>query len=97
MSNTKAKQNGHYSLAKYRAEAKGEPFVLDVDESTTITVPRPTGAVLMDVEEATSSRQIIKLLAGDQAEEFLKIVGDEDYTVLQAVATDMQKHFGLGE
>lgn len=97
MSNGKSPANGHYSLAKYRAEAKGEPFHLDVDEDTTITVLRPTGDVLMDVEEATSSRQIIKLLAGKQSDALLSAIGPEDYTVLQGVAEDMQKHFGLGE
>lgn len=96
MSNTPKKANGHYSLSKYRSEAKGEPFVLDVDTNTSIVVPRPTGDVLMDVEEATSSREIISLLAGDEAEKLLEVLGSEDFEVLMGLSKDMQEHFGLG-
>lgn len=95
MSNTPTRGNGHYSLDRYRSEAKGEPFVLDVDVDTAISIPRPTGDVLMDIEEARTSREVIRLLAGDQADELLRILGPEDYTVMQQVSEDMQRHFGL--
>lgn len=97
MSNTRSRADGHRSLARYRAEAKGDPFVLEVDDSTTITIPRPSGGVLMDVEEAGSSRKIIELLAGDQAAALLEICETEDFSVMQGIAADMMGHFGLGE
>lgn len=86
-----------YSLQQYRSEATGEPFVLQVDDDHTITVPRPTTDVVLDIEEATTSRQILTLLCGDVAEEFFKAIGSEDAVVLNAISKDMKKHFGLGE
>lgn len=97
MSNARKPSGKEFSLARYRKEATGEPFVLWLDDDTSIEVPRPTGAVLMDVEEATSSREIIERLCGDKAKEFLAAVSDEDFEVLRAVSQDMQQHFGLGE
>lgn len=97
MSGAPKRGDGAYSLDKYRKDAKGEPFVLAVDVDKTITIPRPTGSVLMDVEEARSSRQIISLLAGDSADELMEVLGAEDFEVMRGVAADMQKHFGLGE
>lgn len=97
MSNTKAKANGHYSLSDFRSEANGEPFVIDVDADYSIEIPRPTSDVLMDVEEATTTREVIRTLAGDRAKELLALVGPEDFTVLKSLADKMQAHFGLGE
>jgi hypothetical protein len=97
VSNTQKRGDGHYSLDKYKSEAKGEPFVLDIDVDTSIVIPRPTGSVMMDLEEARSSREIIRHLAGEHADALLKVLGPEDYTVMQGVAEDMKKHFGLGE
>ena len=97
MSNRPKPTGKTYSLDRYRREAKGEPFELHLDDEHSIVIDRPTGDVLMDVEEARSSREIITLLCGDKADEFLDAIGKEDFSVLQAVAQDMQEHFGLGE
>jgi hypothetical protein len=85
-----------FSLDRYRAEAKGEPFVLWLDDEHSIEIPRPTGDTIMDVEQASNSREIITLLCADKADEFLAAVGKEDAGVLKAVSIDMQEHFGIG-
>lgn len=100
MSNTrkpKKRQKASYSLDRYRSEAKGEPFVLEVDEDRKIVIERPSGDVMMDVEEARTSREILMLLCGDKADEFLEVVGPEDFEVMQSISEDMQEHFGMGE
>lgn len=97
MSNAVKAKGKPFSLDRYRAEAKGEPFVLWLDDDHSIEIPRPSGDTLMDVEEASNSREIISMLCGDKAGEFLAVVGKEDFAILQAVSKDMQEHFGLGE
>lgn len=97
MSNTKRATNGSYSLKKYRAEAKGEPFVLDVDENSSITIPWPTVETTLAVQDAESEREGLEALCGEQAKKILDLVGDDNYLVLQGLVNDMLKHFGLGE
>lgn len=100
MSNRRTANGNLYSLDKYRKDATGKPFVLQVSDEQVIEIPRPTGDVIMDVEEismagAAGSRQILTLLCGEKADEFLDVIGKEDFTVLEAVAKDMREHFGL--
>lgn len=102
MSNTQAPRNQPHSLAAYRAAAekkaaKSGAFVFWVDDDTKLEIPRPTGATMLAVEEATSSRQIITLLAGEHADALLEIFEGEDFDVMQSVSGDMQRHFGLGQ
>lgn len=105
MSNAQKAANGGFSLARYRAEAakvgdkKGD-FVLDVDVDNQIRVPRPTGDQILNAEEALrngTSRDLIKALCGDVADDILEVVGPEDALVLRKLGEDMQSWFGLGE
>lgn len=91
--------SGSFKLADFRAEAVGEPFPLELDDGTTIEVPRPTGNQMFDVEDAAragNSRLVLEIMCGDTAEAFIKAVGSEDAAVLKKVSEAMQKHFGLG-
>lgn len=102
MSNTPKPKNQPHSLQAYRAAAakkaeKTGPFEFWVDDDTRLEIGRPTGATMLAVEEATSSRQIITLLAGEHADALLEIFEAEDFDVMQSVSEDMQKHFGLGQ
>lgn len=100
MSTAKGRTNGHFSLASYRAQATGDPFVFDVDDDKTITIPRPTGDQMFKAEEAMRtglSRKVIEALCGDVASELLKILGTEDAGVMKQLGDDMASHFGLGE
>lgn len=100
MSNTQKPKGENYSVAKYRAEAKGEPFVLELDNDESLTIPRPSGEQMMDAEEAIalgSSRAILEAICGEKTDALLEAVGSEDYKVLRAVSNDIAKHFSLGE
>lgn len=97
MSNTPKAKGKPNSLARYRAEAKGEPFVLWIDDDEKLEVPRPTGDVMFELEEARTSKEVIGLLAGDQADRLIEVLGAEDFAVMKAVSDDMREHFGLGE
>ena len=99
MSNTKKPKDKPNSLERYRSEVKGGPFVLWISDEEKLEIPRPTGEALFDAEDAArfgNSREAVRALAGDKADELLEILGVEDAAVMQAVATDMQEHFGLG-
>lgn len=98
MSNAQKPQGRPFSLDRYRAEAKGDPFELWLDADKSIVVQRPTGDQIFDAEEAFrtgTSREALKALCGDKADEVLSLLGSEDAAVMRAVAEDMQGHFGL--
>lgn len=102
MSNAQKKTSGTFSLKDYRDKAKKAadekgPFVLEVDTDKKLEFPRPDGNTMLGVESATSSREIIELLCGDNADEVLELFGAEDHTALTALGADMQKHFGIGQ
>lgn len=88
------------SLEHYRAKVKGEPFVLPIDEEKSIVIQRPTGDQVFDAEDALrngNSREFLRAVAGDVGDELLEVISGEDFKVVQAISTDIQKHFGLGE
>jgi hypothetical protein len=84
------------TLADYRKEAKREPFTLPLDDNRVIVIKPPTGATLMDLDTAYTTRAVLKLIVGDQYDELIEAIGEEDGAVLMAIGKDMQKHFGLG-
>ncbi len=93
------RKDGGFSLVKAKAEARGEPFPLDLDADTTVLIPRPTGGTLFDIEEATTSREVLALLVGDgdHADAVFAALDDADFEVIGELADAMKKHFGLGE
>lgn len=101
MSNAKRPQGKQNSLARYRSEVKGDPFVLWLDDDETITIPRPTGDQMFEAEEAFragTSKDVIRAFCGpDLSGPFLDAVGKEDASVVMKIAEDMQKKFNLGE
>lgn len=95
-----AKKPAVKSLAHYRDKVKGEPFVLPIDDEKSITIQRPTGDQVFEAESALregNSREFLLAVSGDAGEELLEAIGGEDFKVVQAISTDIQKHFGLGE
>ncbi len=89
------------SLERYRSEAAkkaaklGGPFRFHVSDDEVLEIPRPTGEVVFELEVATSSKEMIKLLAGDQAGRLIEIFEGEDFEVMQAVSNDIMEHFGI--
>ena len=86
-----------YSLARYRAEAKKAPYELVIDAGHSIVITQPSGDDLLAAEQATSSKEAIRILAGDQYDALMKALGGEPAGVLKAVVADLRDHFGLGE
>lgn len=96
---------GAYSLARYRAEATGAPFVLEVDDDHVIEIPRPTGDRMMALAEKYANtadtppdpREQLKDLLGDTYDEVMAVLGGEDFGVLLLFLRDLAEHFNLGE
>jgi hypothetical protein len=86
-----------YSLAKYRTEARKEPFVLDVDDDHSITIEAPTTDVALRIAELTSPRPIVRLLLGDAYDEVMALIGGDQSGVLAKLLDDLRDHFGIGE
>ncbi|WP_329520504.1 hypothetical protein [Spirillospora sp. NBC_01491] len=100
-----AKKKAGFSLAKYREEAGGEPFPLEVDDGHVIEIPRPTGGVMMELAEKyaagtdgqTDPREQLRDLLGETYDEVMPILEAEDFAVMFAFLNDIVEFFGLGE
>lgn len=101
-----AKEKKVYSLARYREEATGDPFRLELDGGEILEIPRPTGAVMMSISEryadATDQnppnvQDLLRDLLGDQYDAVMEVLGGEDFAVMVAFMRDLGEHFGLGE
>lgn len=84
-----------YSLARYRTEAKKEPFVIDLGDGEQIVIPQPSGADLLEVEKAKTSEEVLQILCGKDYDRLLEIVKGEDAGVLKAISRDLRDHFRL--
>lgn len=85
------------NIRQYGGESRTvkEPFVFQLGDSPQFTVTEPDAGTVMDIEEAKTSRQVLKLFLGDQyaaAEEHLEPLHPD---VLVELARDLSKHFGL--
>lgn len=87
------------SLSQYRKEADVKPFVLEVDDSTSITIQPPDGDAFLSLGEVqmNDAHGMLSLLCGDQYEEVMDVLGKEPGPVLLAVVQDMARKFGLIE
>ena len=94
-----------YSLAKYREEAGGEPFPLELDDGEVIEIARPTGDVMMTLGEKYAGsdegnlpvKELLQDLLGDHFDVIMPIIGAEDFHVMVRFLEDLSEHFGLGE
>lgn len=86
-----------YQLAVYRAKAAKKPFELIVDEDKSIHIAPPTTDVILDVSEATTPREQLRLLAGDQYNALMEVLGEESGSILKPLMNDLTEYFGLGE
>ncbi|QDQ93703.1 hypothetical protein FND50_25070 [Rhodococcus sp. WB9] len=72
-----------------------EPFKFQVGESPTFLVPEPDSDTVMDIEEAQTSRRVLKLFLGDQYEDVVDYLGPTHPDTLIDLARDLSRHFGL--
>lgn len=80
-----------------KREAKA-PFVFRIsdDEGAPVfTVPEPDAGTVMDIEEATTSRRVLKLFLGEQFPALMDAIEAEAPEVLVELARDISRHFGL--
>lgn len=95
MTERKSGQKPH-SLARYAAEAQRKPFELEVDDDTVIVLQPPTVDDVLAIEEATSSREALSVIAGEQFEPLMKALHGQPAGVIGALLDDAREWFGLG-
>ncbi|MBP2208163.1 hypothetical protein JOJ86_005889 [Rhodococcus percolatus] len=85
------------NVRKYGGEQRErkEPFKFQIGESPTFLVQEPDADTVMDIEEARTTRRVLKLFLGDQFDELADFIGPEHPDTLIDLARDMSKHFGL--
>ncbi|WP_242882577.1 hypothetical protein [Actinomadura litoris] len=86
----------NYSMARYRAEARREPFPLELDNGDILAIVPPKSGKVLELTPALSTDEVLRRLCGDSYDALVAAVGEEDAGVLVAIMKDMQKHFGLG-
>ncbi|MDF3309751.1 hypothetical protein P3H15_32555 [Rhodococcus sp. T2V] len=85
------------NVRKYGGEQRErkEPFKFQIGESPTFVVQEPDADTVMDIEEARTTRRVLKLFLGDQFDDLADFIGPEHPDTLIDLARDMSKHFGL--
>lgn len=86
-----------YKLADYRREAARDPFVLVVDDETTIEIAPPNTDDMLDAAASTDVRTQLRKLCGEAYGPLMDALGKEQGSVLKVVVNDLSRHFGLGE
>jgi hypothetical protein len=84
-----------YKFNRYKTEAKADPFVLELDDNLTISIPPPDGDTVLEIEESRSSRRTLELLCDEHYEQVYDLIRHEPASVLNALVADMVDHFGL--
>jgi hypothetical protein len=92
-----AVKKNQFQLAKYRMEAVKTPFDLIIDEKTSVIIPPPSTDDVLAVSEASTPREQLRLLAGDQFGTLMEHIGDEPGGILRPLLNDLTGHFKLGE
>lgn len=72
-----------------------EPYKFQIGNSPVFQVEQPDSDTVMDIEEAGTSRRVLKLFLGDQYDEVEDYLGPEHPDTLVDVVRAMSRHFGL--
>lgn len=74
-----------------------EPFTFRVggEDCPEFTVHQPDAGTVMDIEEATTSRQVLKLFMGEQFGALMEAIEAQHPDVLVDISRDISRHFGL--
>ncbi len=81
-----------YRFDQYRQEAQIDPFVLEVDDERSITIPAPTTDALLRLEEAGGTREKLTLLCGQAGPEVMDLLNDQPMHVMIAFLRDLAAH-----
>lgn len=104
MSNTVKARQKVYSLDRYRKSATKAPFPLQVDDDKTIFIAAPSAGTMLDLAEKlggvepdpSSVRDVLQGVLGEQYDEVMGLLANEDFTVLMAFIQDLMEYFDLG-
>ncbi|HEY9264237.1 MAG TPA: hypothetical protein VIQ11_06515 [Mycobacterium sp.] len=88
-------ENG--DVARFGGERREQkaPFKFQIRDSPVFIVEEPDADTVMDIEEARTTRRVLKLFLGDGYEDVEDFLGPEHPDVLFDIARAMSKHFGL--
>lgn len=86
-----------YKLDKYRKEAQGEPFVLEVDDKRSIVIEPPTVEDIIEIGETplNNGRRMLQLICGEQFDEVWELISQDPGSMLVPLVVDMAKHFKI--
>lgn len=74
---------------------KKAPYRFQIGDSPIFSIEEPDSDTVMDIEEAKTSRSILKLFLGDQYTEVADYLGPEHPDTLVDVIRAMSQHFGI--
>ncbi|WP_052070699.1 hypothetical protein [Rhodococcoides fascians] len=85
------------TVRQYGTESRSakEPFVFSLPGSPEFSVPEPDAGTVMDIEEAETSRQVLKLFLGESYPELEEHLEPQHPSVLVELTCDVSRHFGL--
>lgn len=85
------------NVRTYGTEARPakDPFVFNLPGSPEFSVPEPDAGTVMDIEEAKTSRQVLKLFLGEDYPDLAEHLEPLHPDVLVDLAQDISRHFGL--
>ena len=86
-----------YRFDQYVQDAAIEPFVLAFSDNAdeNVTIPAPDGDTILKLEEASSSRDRLKLFLGDQHDAVWTHVKSAPGGVMAKLVKDIAEHFGM--
>jgi hypothetical protein len=83
-------------LSDLIAEAAAAPYELELPDGSTISVPPVSVAAWDRIGEADSSGDVVRVLAGDHAQQIIDACAGAPAVVLRNLSAEMVKAFGLG-
>lgn len=83
-------------LSKFQKAAKVEPFVLDLENGTTIEFHRPNLRKVEELATAQSPKRILEILCGDQFEAAYEVLGELDVEEFEQLLEEVLGALGMG-
>lgn len=90
--------NKKRSFAQFRAEAqKAEPYVIEKADGGEIAIDALTTGQLFELaDNATSPRETLRIICGDNFEELYAEVKNLPIEAFNEFFSDLMEHFGMG-
>lgn len=89
-----------FSLANYASEAQAKPVEFWLDDDTMLTIERPTGGQMFEVEAAmrdNDSKAVLRALCGKEVgQQLVDVFTDLPAEALREFTADLAERLGLG-